>query len=139
MIKGYLNEIYQYTKYDHFDSTLLEIKTVILQGSILRPLLFSIYLNVSINSNNKFNFLMYADDTTLYFNFEDFPVQNRSMLINNKLERVNTWQKLSKLTLNAEKTKGIIFHKRRRIEHTKWSINNRIIDIVVFFSRNYIR
>ena len=34
---------------------------------------------------------MYADDTTLYFNLEDFPSQNRSILINNELERVNTW------------------------------------------------
>ena len=43
-------------------------------------LVFSIYINDLINSINKFNFLMCADDTTLYFNFRDFPVQNRSML-----------------------------------------------------------
>ena len=30
---------------------------------------------------------MYADDTTLYLNLEDFPAQNRSMLINNELEK----------------------------------------------------
>ena len=72
---------------------------------------------------------MYADDTTLYFNLQDFPVQNRSMLINNELERVNTWLKLN-ITLNVEKTKGMIFHKHRKIEHTKWSMNNRTIDIV---------
>ena len=141
LIKSYLNEIYQYTKYDNFDSTRLEIKTGIPQGSILVPLFFSIYINDLINSSNKFKFLMYADDTTLYFNLEDFPAQNRSMLINNELERVNTWLKLHKLTLNVEKTKGMIFHKRRKIEHTKWSINNRTIDIVsqFYFFRSYIR
>ena len=32
---------------------------------------------------------MYAYDTSIYFNLEDFPVHNRSMLINNDLERVN--------------------------------------------------
>ena len=77
---------------------------------------------------------MYADDTTLYFNLEDFSAQNRSMLINNELERVNTWLKLNKLTLNVEKTKGMIFHKRCKIEHTKWSMYNRTIDIVSQFS-----
>ena len=134
LIKSYLNERYQYTKYDNFDSTRLEIKTGIPQGSILGPLFFSIYINDLINSSNKFKFLMYADDTTLYFNLEDFPAQNRSMLINNELERVNTWLKLNKLTLNVEKTKGMIFHKRRKIEHTKSSMNNRTIDIVSQFS-----
>ena len=77
---------------------------------------------------------MCADDTTLYFNLEDFPAQNRSMLINNELKRVNTWLKLNQLTLNVEKTKGMIFHKRRKIENTKWSMNNRTIYIVSKFS-----
>ena len=54
-----------------------------------RTFIFSIYINDLINSSNRFNFLMYADDTTLFFNFEDFPAQNRSMLINNEFERVN--------------------------------------------------
>ena len=40
LINSYLNEIYQYTKYDNFDSTLLEIKTGIPQGSNLGPLFF---------------------------------------------------------------------------------------------------
>ena len=52
---------------------------------------------------------MYADATTLYFNLEDFPTQNRSMLINNELVRVNTWLKLNNLTLNVEKTKAMMF------------------------------
>ena len=37
LIKSYLNERYQYAKYDNFDSTRLEIKTDIPQGSILGP------------------------------------------------------------------------------------------------------
>ena len=72
-----------------------------------------------------FNFLMYADDATLYFNLEDSPVQRRLLvLINNELERVNTWLKLNMLTLNDEK----------KIEHIKWSMNNRTNDIVSQFS-----
>ena len=55
------------------------------------------------------------------------------MLINNELEIVNTWIQFNKLTLNVEKTKGMIFHKRHKIEHIKWSMNNRKIDIVSKF------
>ena len=77
---------------------------------------------------------MYADDTTLYFNLKNFAAQNRSMLINNELERVNTWLKFNKLALNVEKTKGMIFHERRIIEHTKWSMNIGLINVKDMFS-----
>ena len=30
---------------------------------------------------------MYADDTTLYFNIEDFPLQSRKADINNELKK----------------------------------------------------
>ena len=31
---------------------------------------------------------MYADDTTLYFNLEDFPLDNRTLFINDELEKI---------------------------------------------------
>ena len=43
------------------------------------------------------------------FNQEDFPKLNRSTSIKN-----STWIKLNQLTLNVEKTKYMIFHKRRK-------------------------
>ena len=61
-----------------------------------------------------------------------YTYSSRKGLINNDLER-DTWLKLNKLTLNVEKTKSMIFHKRRKIQHTKWSMNNRTIDIVSQF------
>ena len=76
----------------HFEScksVLLEIKTGITQGSILGPLFFSILINDIVNSSNKFSFLMYADDTTIYFNLEDFPSLNRQYEINRELEKNN--------------------------------------------------
>ena len=59
----------------------------------------------------NYPFLLYADDTTLYFNLEDFAYQDREFHINNELEKVNIWLKLNKLTLNSDKTKCMYFHK----------------------------
>ena len=80
-------------QFESCKSDLLEIKTGIPQGSILGPLFFSILINDIVNSM-KFSFLMYADDTTIYFNLEDFPANNREQEINRELEKLNIWFQL---------------------------------------------
>ena len=32
---------------------------------------------------------MYADDTTIYFNLDEFPCENREIALNNELKKVN--------------------------------------------------
>ena len=136
LIRNYLTNRFQYVQFENSESDLLEIKTGIPQGSILGPLFFSIMINDLVNSSNKFKFLMYADDTTIYFNLEDFPIENRELLINNELEKVNKWLKLNKLAVNVDKTKSMLFHKRRPVTPIQFSMNNRIIDVVQHF--NYL-
>ena len=136
LIRNYLTNRFQYVQFENSESDLLEIKTGIPQGSILGPLFFSIMINDLVNSSNKFKFLMYADDTTIYFNLEDFPIENREVLINNELEKVNKWLKLNKLAVNVDKTKSMLFHKRRPVTPIQFSMNNRIIDVVQHF--NYL-
>ena len=46
---------------------------------------------------------MYADDTTIYFNLEDFLAIHREHEINKELEKLNIWFQLNKLTLFFEK------------------------------------
>ena len=136
LIKSYLNNRYQYVQFKNCKSDLLEVKTGIPQGSILGPLFFSVLINDIVNSSNKLSFLMYADDTTIYFNLEDFPALNREQKINKELEKLNTWFHLNKLTLNVEKTKCMFFHKRQAVPPINISMNNIPIDIVTHF--NYL-
>ena len=56
---------------------------------------------------------MYADDTTIYFNIEDFDTNNLEAKINKELELVNTWLKVNKLLLNVGKANIIIFHRKK--------------------------
>ena len=46
---------------------------------------------------------MYADDTTIYFNLEDFDPDNVGNEINNELEKINKWLQINKLSLNTQK------------------------------------
>ena len=52
---------------------------------------------------------MYADDTTIYFNLEDFGQQNTEVEFNTEVEEVNTWLKLNKLSLNVKKKRNLRF------------------------------
>ena len=68
-------------------SDTANIITGVPQGSILCPLLFTIYINDIIICSNKFKFIMYADDTTNAFdNITDLLIS-----INNELAKVNEW------------------------------------------------
>ena len=48
---------------------------------------------------------MYADDTTIYFNLEDFTHLNMKNEINAEIEKIATWLKVNKLSLNVQKDK----------------------------------
>ena len=67
LIASYLSNREQYVMFNNINSEFTEIRTGVPQGSILGPLLFSIYINDLIKMSNKLNFIMYADDTTIYF------------------------------------------------------------------------
>ena len=136
LIKSYLTNRYQYVQFENSDSELLEIVTGIPQGSILGPLFFSVFINDLVNSSNKFQFLMYADDTTIYFSLDKFPGENREIVVNSELEKVNTWLKLNKLSINVNKTNCMFFTKRRHLTPLQFSMNNRSIDVVQHF--NYL-
>ena len=101
-------------KYKSYQSYTVDITTGVPQGSILGPLLISICIYDLIISNTKLKFLMYADDTTIYFNLKDFDLECIKTAINNELERVNLWLKLSQLSLNIKKKKLMIFHRKQK-------------------------
>ena len=103
LMSSYMKNRKQYVVYDTIRSEYSEVYTGVPQGSILSPLFFCIYNNDLIAASDKLIFLMYADDTTIYFNIEDFGQQNTEVEINTELEKVNTWLKLNKLSLNAQK------------------------------------
>ena len=67
---------------------------------------------------------MYADDTTLYFNLEDFNSVTMNDDIESCLDKINVWLKLNKLTVNVSKTKFMVFHKRRDVPDLNLSLNN---------------
>ena len=72
-----------------------------LQGSILGPLGFIIYVNDIPNSVPDLSLILFADDTSAFTSHKDLSTLNNIM--NNGLSKLNTWFKSNKLSLNLKK------------------------------------
>ena len=72
LLKSYLNNRSQYVKFENAKSDILSTNFGVPQGSVLGPLLFIIYINDFPKANKMFNFIMYADNTTLFSTIKSF-------------------------------------------------------------------
>jgi hypothetical protein len=128
---NYLGDRQQYVKYNNVTSPFAKIKTGVPQGSVLGPLLFLIYINDIYEATKALDDVLFADDTSLYGEITNFFAQPGgrrlppktsahmeilSGKINESLARIVEWLKINKLSLNADKTKYMIFHNTQKME-----------------------
>lgn len=73
------------------------------QGSILGPFLFLLYINDLPSNVSTASTTMFADDTFFL---------TQKHLINNTIDKIQTWCTLNKIKINFEKTKCIYFQQR---------------------------
>ena len=93
LFHSYLINRKQYTEIVDITSEMLPIQIGVPQGSIIGPILFIIYVNDFSQRSNKFDFIMYAGDTTLSSTVNSFSDNNFSVdtLINEELSKVIEW------------------------------------------------
>ena len=115
LLHSYLSNRKQYTEINNTKSNILSITTGVPQGSILGTLLFIIYINDLAQVSDMFNFIMYADDTTLTRTISTFSDNtnndNLETSLNAELLKINEWLQINKLSLNISKSKYMIFQK----------------------------
>ena len=78
---------------------------------------------------------MSADDTTIYFNIEEFDQKNLLQDITNELKNITLWLKVNKLSLNVQKTKLMVFQrKQKQVKELNIVINGITIERVELFN-----
>ena len=91
------------------------------QGSILGPLLFLIYINDIIRCSHIMQFVLFADDTNIFFSSQS--LAELENIINKELDHLAMWFKANKLSLNIDKTSYILFRNRGKKVKNNLNIN----------------
>lgn len=110
-ISSYLSNRRQCVKIKGMCSSFLGCTTGVPQGSVLGPLLFSLYINDLPQHCHGVEVQLYADDTVLYTHATS--AQQAAIKLTNALVGVAEWLDQSCLTLNIGKTKGMFFSKTK--------------------------
>ena len=110
--RSYLSDRYQCIKIGSVLSDAKRLLYGVPQGSVLGPILFSLYttpLSNVIQNHPGICFHFYADDTQLYVHLTHKHATLTFERLKNCLDDVRKWLSVNKLKLNPDKTEFILF------------------------------
>ena len=110
--KSYLSSRTQSVKVNNIISDDLGIEYGVPQGSILGPMLFTLFINDLPHVTDKCKVILYADDTALLYSHTDS--QQVETVLNQEIKNVTEWLNQNKLTLNTKKPQTMIVGNRSR-------------------------
>ena len=83
------------------------------QGSILAPVLFTLYINDLPSCVDVCKVMMYADDTVIFFSAP--LISEIELQLNLELINLSEWLSTNKLILNLKKTEFMVFGTHQRL------------------------
>ena len=116
---SYLTDRTQSVSLENVTSDSMNISYGVPQGSILGPLLFTLYINDLPSVTKTCKVIIYADDTAIIHCSYKQKAQIEKHL-NNDMEIVKTWLDDNKLTLNVKKTKIMLIGNKKLLNEADY-------------------
>ncbi|XP_052745706.1 RNA-directed DNA polymerase from mobile element jockey isoform X4 [Bicyclus anynana] len=99
------------------------------QGSVLSPLLYSLYTHdLELSVNNFCNILQYADDIVLYHSSSS--VDELHLRLNSALYYLSQWLSDHGLSLAVDKCQAVVFTRKRSIPTFNFSLEEQPINLI---------
>ena len=115
--KSYLTGRTQHVLLGNISSANAPITLGVPQGSVLGPLLFLIFINDLSNASLIFKYTLFADDSTLSYNFNPKSESiAHHVILNQELDKVYNWLLINKIKINIDKTNYILFNFRQNVQ-----------------------
>ena len=110
LLRSYLSDRTHHVVVQSSSSPAFHITTGVPQGSVLGPLLFSLYTSPisHILENTNISFHLYADDTQLYISFSSSDSSSALASLSHALDSVYSWLTLNRLSVNPNKTEYLL-------------------------------
>jgi hypothetical protein len=110
LISSYLHDRTQSVSINACSTLPAPLLTGVPQGSVLGPLLFSLYTSPisQIFSNSPVSYHLYADDTQLYISFSASDSTKNLVILSSILDSVHSWLFANRLTVNPSKTEYLL-------------------------------
>ena len=112
---------------DH-ESDMANVVCGVPQGSILGPKLFILYINDICNTSSLLKFILFADDTTIFWSGRDLTELSKHM--SKELVKLSIWFAINKLSLNVSKTNFMVFNNHTNTSNVTVCINDTNIEMV---------
>ena len=131
-IKSYMTGRTQSVNINGVHSDSQALKCGVPQGSVLGPLLFTMYttpLGALLRAHDS-SFHLYADDTQLYLVFEINQVSDACHQMEDTIDQVSLWMNQNMLKLNTSKTELLVICDKRQLtllRETKLRVGSDII------------
>ena len=124
LFSSFLHKRFQFVSAGNIQSTFKKVDCGVPQGSILGPLLFTIYINDIINST-LFCPRLFADDTCLIL--QDNNIHDLQKKINLEITAVNDWMRTNLLTVNFSKSSIMILSPKSGSDSINPLLHNKVL------------